>query len=188
MRFLIITGPPFSGKGTQCALIQQILNCEHISTGNLCRTEKASDSNLGRQIAEYDTRGDLVPDEIINVLLANYLDEHSEANAAILDGYPRTQKQVDDLEEILKHRNMKVDLVLNIEVPKEELLNRAKERAKTSNRLDDKDPQIHIKRIELFQDETLPAINYMKSKFHVIDVDGTGSIAVTSEIIRSHIE
>lgn len=188
MRFLIITGPPFSGKGTQCEFIQQTIDCKHISTGDLCRKEKVNNSDLGNQIAEYDSRGDLVPDEIINILLAQFLDEHSEADAAILDGYPRTKKQVDDLLDILNTRNIALDLVLNIEVPKVELLNRAQERAKTSKRLDDRDPQIHIKRIELFQKETLPAIQYMKSQFQVIDIDGTGSIAVTSETIRSHIQ
>ena len=188
MRFLIITGPPFSGKGTQCTFIQKEINCTHVSTGDLCRNEKAKGSDLGRQIADYDTKGDLVPDSIMNTLLAQFLDSHSQENAVILDGYPRTKKQVNDLIGILTERNIEVELVLNIQVPETELLKRAQERAKTSKRLDDKDPEVHIKRIRLFEQETKPAIDYMKSKFQVVDIDGMGSIGVTSEIIRSHIQ
>jgi adenylate kinase len=103
----------------------------------------------------------------------------------ILDGYPRTSPQVDDLLELVMQKDMEIGKVLNIEVPKPELLIRAKKRTETSNRKDDKDPQIHIKRIDVFEASTRPAIEYMKSKLAVKTFDRLGSIEEITERISA---
>lgn len=185
MEILIITGPPYSGKGTQCEILKEQLKFEHISTGDRCRLEKQNETEIGRIMSEYEEKGDLVPDTIMKDLFSQILDENNSRVGIILDGYPRTKLQVDDLIELVQSRKMKIGKVLNIDVPKSELLKRAKKRSETSNRKDDKDPEIHTKRIEVFEESTRPAIEYMKSKIQVLTFDGLGTITEITERIKT---
>ena len=161
------------------------LNRFHISTGDRCRLEKENQTEIGKVMAEYEEKGDLVSDSLMKQLFSKILDENKTDRGIILDGYPRTEAQVNDLIELVGQKNMKIGRVLNIDVPKSELLTRAKKRAETSERKDDKDPQIHIKRIEVFEASTRPAIEYMKSKLEVKTFDGLGSIKEITERIKS---
>jgi adenylate kinase len=184
MEILIITGPPYSGKGTQCDVLKELLNFEHISTGDKCRQEKQNETKIGKIMCEYEEKGNLVPDAIMKDLFSKILDDNKSKAGIILDGYPRTKPQVGDLIALVNSKNLKIGKVINIEVPKSELLIRAKKRAETSNRKDDKDPQIHIKRIEVFEESTRPAIEYMKSKITVLTFDGLGTINEITERIK----
>ena len=185
MEILIITGPPYSGKGTQCKILKEQLGFEHISTGDRCREEKKNETEIGKIMSQYEENGDLVPDSIMKDLFSNILDENNSKIGIILDGYPRTKAQVDDLIELVGSKNMKIGKVLNIDVLKPELLKRAKKRAETSDRKDDKDPKIHIKRIEVFEGSTRPAIEYMKSKIKVLTFDGLGAIEEITTRIKA---
>ncbi|WP_108866500.1 adenylate kinase family protein [Aquimarina aquimarini] len=185
MEILIITGPPYSGKGTQCELLNKQLNFKHISTGDRCRLEKENGTGIGKIMSEYEEKGDLVPDSIMKDLFSEILDENKSNSGIILDGYPRTKAQVDDLLELVCSKKMKIGKVLNIDVPKPELLIRAKKRAETSNRKDDKDPKIHTKRIEVFEESTRPAVEYMKSKIKVLTFDGLGTIEEITKRIKA---
>lgn len=184
MEILIITGPPYSGKGTQCNVLKELFDFEHISTGDKCREEKQNETEIGKIMCEYEEKGDLVPDSIMNALFSKILDDNKSKVGIILDGYPRTIPQVDDLITLVNSKNLKIGKVINIDVPKSELLIRAKKRAETSDRKDDKDPQIHIKRIEVFEEATRPAIEYMKSKIKVLTFDGLGTINEITERIK----
>ncbi|WP_431215144.1 adenylate kinase family protein [Puia sp. P3] len=139
MKIIIVMGPPYSGKGTQCEIISKALGFEHISTGERCRQEKLNKTEIGQIMASFEEKGDLVPDAIMKKLFGQIIDENKKNKGIILDGYPRTKKQVDDLIELTKARNEKISLVINIDVPKHELLKRAAKRAEVSNREDDKD-------------------------------------------------
>ncbi|MFY0629356.1 MAG: nucleoside monophosphate kinase [Flavobacteriaceae bacterium] len=185
MELLIITGPPYSGKGTQCELLKKELNYQHISTGDRCRYEKEQKTAIGLQLDHYQKKGDLVPDDIMKELFSLILDENIKSKGVILDGYPRTKNQVDSLIELTKEKNIQVSKVLNVEVPKETLLIRAKKRAETSDREDDKNPETHLRRIRIFEEETLPAIEYMKSTFEVANFNGLGSIEEISQNIKA---
>lgn len=176
MKILIVTGPPYSGKGTQCEIISKALHFIHLSTGDRCRQEKANRTEIGKILTQYEEKGDLVPDSIMKTLFSKILDENRTEKGIILDGYPRTKPQVDHLLELAKAKNQEVSLVINIEVQKEELLARALKRAADSNREDDKDPETHLKRVRIFEAATRPAIDYMKTLFAVADVDGMGTI------------
>ena len=136
-------------------------------------------------MSEYEEKGDLVPDLIMKDLFSKILDENKSNSGIILDGYPRTIAQVSDLLDLVESKGMKIGKVLNIDVPKSELLIRAENRAKTSERKDDKDTEIHKKRIEIFENSTRPAIEYMKSKINVLTFDGLGSIDVITERIKA---
>ena len=187
MKILIITGPPYSGKGTQCEIIKTELHFTHLSTGDRCRQEKAQRTEIGQIMSRYEEKGDLVPDSIMKTLFGQILDENRHRQGIILDGYPRTRPQVDDLLELVAAKQLEIALVLNIEVPKEELLRRALKRAADSNREDDKNPDTHLKRVRIFENQTLPAIEYMKTRLAVVDVDGIGSIGEITRRITSAI-
>ncbi|UWY28764.1 nucleoside monophosphate kinase [Flavobacterium sp. TR2] len=187
MEILIITGPPYSGKGTQCEILKDELKFEHISTGDRCRLEKQNETEIGKIMSTYEEKGDLVPDSIMKDLFSKILDENIASKGIILDGYPRTEPQVNDLLELVKSKNLEIGKVINIEVPKEELLKRAKKRAETSNRKDDKDVNIHLKRIDVFENATRPAIEYMKSKINVLTFDGMGTIEEITKRIKDNL-
>lgn len=185
MQILVITGPPYSGKGTQCEILEETLNFKHISTGERIRTEKDNNTKIGLIMKEYEEKGLLVPDEIMAELLAQIIVENEKGKGIIFDGYPRTSPQVDTLIKLLKEKNKEVNQVINIEVPKKELLNRARERARNSTREDDKDVKTHLKRIEVFEENTKPAIEYLRVKIKVDDIDGIGTIEEITNRIKS---
>lgn len=187
LKIIVITGPPYSGKGTQCEIISKDLGFVHISTGERCRAEKANGTEIGRIMAGFEEKGDLVPDAIMKKLFGQIIDENMKEKGMILDGYPRTKTQVDDLIELTRSRNQQISLVINIVVPKDELLKRAHKRAASSQREDDKDARIHLKRLEIFETAGRPAIDYMKTMLPVVDVDGTGTIDRTAQKIRQEI-
>ncbi|MDO6432711.1 nucleoside monophosphate kinase [Flavitalea sp. BT771] len=187
MKIIIVTGPPYSGKGTHCEVISKAIGCMHISTGERCRRERSDRTEIGLIISRFEEKGDLVPDAIMKDLFSQIIDENRNENGIVLDGYPRTKAQVDDLIALVNSKKETIDLVINIEVPKAELLARAGKRAEASDREDDKDPQIHLKRVQVFETSTRPAIEYMKLLLRVVDIDGTGSIAEVTHRISEHI-
>ena len=185
MEILIITGPPYSGKGTQCEILKTSLDFNHVSTGDRVRREKEENTPIGKVMKSYEENGQLVPDEIMQQLIEQIIDENLHAKGIILDGYPRTRSQVNTIADLLAVKNLDVRNVINIDVPKEELLIRAKKRAEVSNRKDDLNYDIHLKRIEIFEQETRPAIEFMKEKFKVIDINGLGTIdSITKAITQ----
>jgi adenylate kinase len=185
MKIIIITGPPYSGKGTQCDELVKEYELAHISTGEHIRKEKDTKSELGKIMSDYDVKGELVPDEIMKRLLKKLIKEHENNSGIILDGYPRTIPQVKDLIEVLTERDLSIDTIINIEVPTDELLNRAKKRAETSTREDDKNPETHYKRIRVFEEQTKPTIEYMKKEFTVNTFDGLGTVEEITERIKA---
>ena len=185
MKIIIVAGPPYSGKGTQCEILSKTMGYDHISTGERCRQEKLNCSEIGLIMSKFEEKGDLVPDMIMKDLFGQVIDENKGKKGIILDGYPRTKAQVDDLIELVNSKNEEISLVINIEVPKTELLARASKRAEVSDRKDDKDPLIHLKRVEVFETSTRPAIEYMKTLLQVVDVNGTGTIdEITHRILE----
>lgn len=187
MDIIIITGPPYSGKGTQCQFLKDTFNLTHVSTGDRIREEKANKTEVGKLMSEYADKGELVPDEVMKTLFGNVIDENLDKPGIILDGYPRTEPQVDTLLELAAEKNTPITHVLNIEVPTEELLKRAGVRAATSDREDDKDEATHLKRIKVFEESTKPAIEYLKTKVNVLNINGLGEIKDITEKISSHL-
>jgi len=158
----------------------------HVSTGDHCRLEKERETVIGKTIAVYDTQGDLVPDSIMKTLFGQILEENKITEGVISDGYPRTIPQVNDLLALCDEMELSITNVINIEAPKSELLHRAEQRAIYSNRADDKDPKIHLKRIDVFEEATRPAIEYMATKMEVTAFDGLGSIESITEKIKNY--
>lgn len=122
--FIILLGAPGSGKGTAGEVLSEDLKLTSISTGQIFRDNMKNKTELGKKVEEYMERGDLVPDEITIQMLAERLEEPDVKDGAILDGFPRNLNQAIKLDEILKKKNAKVDIALNLEVPVDEIITR----------------------------------------------------------------
>ena len=160
---------------------------DSISTGEQIRREKQNKSTLGQIMSDYDEKGELVPDNTMKLLLEKIIQDNLKSNGIILDGYPRTIAQIDDLVSVLKSYKIEIDNIINIEVPNDELLKRAKKRAETSTREDDKNPETHYKRIRIFEEQTKPTIDYMKEKFKVNTFSGLGKVEEITKRIKASI-
>lgn len=175
MYIMIICGAPGSGKGTQSDLIAEKYQLLHLSTGDMLRHEVASGSELGRTIDSYISNGDLIPDDLMEDLLAHRIDTvEPHINGIILDGFPRTVDQAVALEKILADRNLKVDALVDLDVRHDELIIRLLNRGKTSGRSDDNINTI-TQRLHVYAEKTMPVNNYyiQKGMYHKVEGMGT---------------
>lgn len=174
---LILFGPPGSGKGTQAVKLAEEFNLLHISTGDLFRSELKNETPLGMEAKKYMDKGELVPDEVTIGMLSNKLDEYAgKVNGFIFDGFPRTQPQAEALDKLLDLKNTSITLVLALEVPEDEIVNRIKERGKTSGRADDLNDDIIRNRFKVYLKETAQVADHYKKSDKVVELEGVGSI------------
>ena len=166
---LIILGPQGSGKGTQAKLLAQKYGLTHISTGELLRKEIASGSAFGQVLKEKLDRGDLVTDaELFSILEKAPL---AGRQGFILDGTPRNLSQAKELESVLAKVGVDIDRVILLTLLHEESIARLQKRAKIEHRQDD-NPEAIQKRLDLYNHETVPVIEYYRSQGKLIEVDG----------------
>ena len=121
---IIMMGAQGTGKGTVAGLLKDSLNLPHISTGDIFRKNIKEGTELGKIAIKYADEGKLVPDEVTNSMVKNRLNEEDCKNGFILDGYPRNIAQAEELDKILDEKNEKVDLVVNLSTPTEEIIER----------------------------------------------------------------
>jgi len=172
---VVIFGAPGSGKGTQSAFISEKYGLEHLSTGDLLRSELQTKSDLGTLIDSYISKGNLVPDQLIINMLANVLDTKKSEKGYIFDGFPRTTAQAEALKIMLAERDMNVSIVLDLAVTEEELINRLLNRGKTSGRSDDNFETIQ-KRIQVYNSMTIPVKDFYIKEGLVLDIKGIGTM------------
>lgn len=172
---IVIFGPPGSGKGTQSEAIIEKYGLSHISTGEILRAEIKAGSDIGIIAASYIDRGELVPDSVIIEMLDQKLNRLNNSTGVIFDGFPRTVAQARALKEMLARRNQTIEVMLNLEVNKEELIARLLKRGETSGRSDDNLETI-TKRIEVYERDTAPVIDFYKAEGLYRGVCGVGSV------------
>lgn len=175
MKYIVIFGPPGSGKGTQSDKIIEKYGYAHISTGDVLRAEIGANTELGQKAHEFIKDGNLVPDELIIEMLAVSLDKIEAKEGVIFDGFPRTTPQAEALKTMLAKRGGDVDFMLSLEVPKEELVTRLIERGKSSGRADD-NLQVIEARILVYEKETAPVMDFYKNEGSFNGIEGMGSI------------
>ncbi len=184
MTNLILFGPPGSGKGTQAVKLAESFHLLHISTGDLFRSELKNETPLGMEAKKYIDKGELVPDEVTIGMLSNKLDEHEgKVDGFIFDGFPRTQPQAEALDKLLELKGTTISLVLALEVPEDEIVQRIKERGKTSGRADDLDDSIIRNRFQVYLKETAQVLDHYKKADKVIVLNGVGSIEDISQAL-----
>ncbi len=172
---VVIFGPPGSGKGTQGKKIAEKYDLAHVSTGELCRKAIHTNTHEGVIAKSYIDRGELVPDETIIDMLDAFLEHLPVGKGILFDGYPRTVAQAEALTQILADHGSKLSVMLNLEVEKEELMSRLLKRGETSGRSDDNDGTIK-KRLEVYEAQTLPVIDFYKKKRLYKAIKGIGDI------------
>ena len=181
---IILCGAPGSGKGTQSAFIAQKYGLQHLSTGDVLRAEIAKGSELGKQIDALIAKGNLVPDEMINGVIENYIASLPEdCKGTIFDGYPRTVAQAEALTEMLKKYGME-GLMIDLMVDEQLLIQRLIERGKVSGRADDNLNTIRH-RIAVYHNQTEPIAHYYLHHGNYFAVNGNHTMAdVFLQIMR----
>jgi adenylate kinase len=209
---LVLLGPPGAGKGTQASAIVKKYNIPHISTGDIFRANIKAGTELGKKAKEYMDKGLLVPDDLVVSIVKDRLSEEDCKDGFLLDGFPRTVNQGEALDRELNQMSLKLDKVINIDVEKEVLIERAIGRRICKNcgatyhikfnpskkegicdicenqlfqRDDDKKETVE-KRIEVYLKQTRPLIDYYTEKGLILNVDGNKSIDVIfNEIVKA---
>ncbi len=199
---LILLGPPGSGKGTQAKLIVEKYGIPQISTGDMLREAVAKGTELGKEAKKYMDAGQLVPDEVVIGIVKERLQQPDCEKGFILDGFPRTIAQAEALDKILEEMGKKIDAVINIQVPEEEVVKRIVYRRTCKNcgavyhliynppkednkcdkcggelyqRDDDKEETVR-KRYKVYKEQTEPLVEYYAKKGILYNIDGTKSI------------
>ena len=184
---IVIFGAPGSGKGTQSELITAKYGLDHISTGDVLRGEIKKGSELGTTAKGYIDNGQLIPDKLMTDILASVFDSLKDSKGVIFDGFPRTIAQAESLKEMLAERGYAISLMLDLEVPEEELMDRLIKRGKLSGRADDNEETIK-KRLVVYHSQTAPLIEWYKKEGLHRHVNGHGTLEEIFENISKAID
>jgi adenylate kinase len=172
---IVLMGPPGSGKGTQALLVSERLGIPHISTGDIFRANVRGGTPLGLEAKKYMDAGDYVPDAVTNAMVHDRLDQPDTHNGFLLDGYPRTVTQVDELASMLRENGVELDRVIELEVDLEEVVSRLVKRAGADGRTDDSEEVIRHRQ-ELFVEQTAPLTAVYEAQGLLARVDGMGTV------------
>jgi adenylate kinase len=187
---LILLGPPGSGKGTQAQRLVQRYGIIQLSTGDMLRAAIAAQTPVGLKAKDIMAAGHLVPDDIVVGIISDRIDQPDAKKGFILDGFPRTVRQAEALDELLKRKHMKLEAVIELRVNESALLERVETRAAETRargeevRLDDT-PEVLINRLAAYRAQTEPLIHYYSERRKLLTVDGMMTIEeVTREVSR----
>ena len=172
---IVIFGAPGSGKGTQSERIVEKYGINHISTGDVLRAEIKNGTELGKTAKGYIDQGQLIPDELMIDILASVFDSFKDSKGVIFDGFPRTIAQAEALKKMLAERGQDVSLMLDLEVPEDELMVRLIKRGKDSGRADDNEETIK-KRLHVYHSQTSPLIDWYKNEKKYQHINGLGTM------------
>tara|TARA_B100001057_G_scaffold461786_1_gene514138 strand:+ start:1105 stop:1668 length:564 start_codon:yes stop_codon:yes gene_type:complete len=179
---IILFGPPGAGKGTQAKNLEVKLNNFQVSTGEMLRNEIKNDTNVGKKIINNMNEGKFVDDEIVNKLIEKVLFDKKKNNKLIFDGYPRTLKQAQNLDQLLTKSNQKIEFIFFLNVNKKTIIERIEKRKKLENRSDDS-LEVILKRYDTYMETTKPVLNYYSSKSNFKEINGDSKIdEITSKI------
>jgi adenylate kinase len=175
-------GPPGAGKGTQAEIVANHYGIPAISTGDIFRANVAKNTELGVEAKRYMDAGEYVPDSVTNLMVRNRIDEEDAVKGFLLDGYPRTLAQVDELDGMIRHTGHRLDAVVVITVDPVELVGRLTARAQTEGRADDTEDVIR-RRQEVYVEQTEPLIELYRKRGLLCEVDGLGEVDEVSKRI-----
>ena len=172
---IVIFGAPGSGKGTQSERIVEKYGINHISIGDVLRAEIKNGTELGKTAKGYIDQGQLIPDELMIDILASVFDSFKDSKGVIFDGFPRTIAQAEALKKMLAERGQDVSVMVDLDVPEEELMVRLIKRGKDSGRADDNEETIK-KRLHVYHSQTAPLIDWYKNEKKYQHINGLGTM------------
>lgn len=173
---IVLFGPPGAGKGTQSQKLIDKYGLIHLSTGDLLRGEIAQGTELGLEAKKLMDHGMLVPDAVVIGMISHKLDANKDAKGFIFDGFPRTVKQAEALDELLESKNAPISGMIALEVNDDELLQRLLLRGKDSGRADDQNPEVIRKRVDEYNNKTAPVADFYKGQDKFKSINGIGSV------------
>lgn len=200
---IVLVGPPGAGKGTQAAFLAKNLSIPHISTGDLFRANIGQQTELGKLAKSYMDKGELVPDEVTIAMAKDRMEQADAAHGFLLDGFPRNVSQAEALDGMLSESGMKLDAVLDLEVPEDEIVKRIAGRricrkdsahvfhatynppkaegvcdvcgGELYQRDDDTEDTVR-KRLEVYHTQTEPIIDYYRAQDLVVTIEALGKV------------
>jgi adenylate kinase len=182
---LLLIGPPGAGKGTQAARLSAAYDIPAISTGDIFRENVKNGTELGVQAKTFMDAGQYVPDSLTNDLVRDRLQQPDTADGFLLDGYPRTLQQVEELDDILGVSGASLDAVVVLTADNDEVVRRLLKRSAEQGRSDDTEEVIR-KRLDVYTEQTAPLVEVYGARDLVVTVDGLGEIdEVTGRIIAA---
>ena len=185
---IVLFGPPGAGKGTQSEKLIEKFELIHLSTGDIFRANIKGETDLGKLAKSYMDKGELVPDSVTISMLESEVNKYEQPKGFIFDGFPRTSAQANALDQFLTSKQSEITCMLALEVEESELRARLLNRAKTSGRPDDANPEIIQNRIDVYNRETAPVADYYKAQHKYKGIPGVGSIEEISERLFAAIE
>jgi len=180
-RFLLI-GPPGAGKGTQAALLANAYSIPAISTGDIFRANVKNETELGLKVKLIMDRGEYVPDSLTNELIRDRLSQADAEAGFLLDGYPRTNDQVNELDDILGSQHRNLDAVILLVADTDELVRRLLKRAQEQDRADDTEEVIRHRQ-NVYLEQTQPLIEIYSARDLLVEIDGLGQVGEVTERI-----
>jgi adenylate kinase len=170
---LVLIGPPGSGKGTQAARLTERFDAPTVAFGEVFSDHKERGTDLGRKAAEQIDAGELVPDEIVVSMARERLEEKDVSHGFLLDGFPRTVPQAEELEAMLDEKGLSLDAAIYLQVPNDVVVERLSARSETEDR-DDDDEQTVRNRLRVFDESTTPLLEHYREKGLLVEIDGVG--------------
>lgn len=168
---IVFIGPPGAGKGTQAQRLIETYPMAHLSTGDMLRAARDAKTEIGRKADKYMSAGELVPDDVMVAIIAERLGEPDCQQGYLLDGFPRTIAQAEALDAMLAERGTPLDVVLELQVPEEELFQRLAGRGRA-----DDSPEVIRQRLVAYREQTEPLLKYYGERKLLKSIDGIGTV------------
>lgn len=185
---IVLFGAPGAGKGTQAVRLTEKYHFNHISTGDVIRGEIRDATALGMTLQEAISRGELAPDHVVIEIIDAYMHSHKEAVGNIFDGFPRTIPQAEAFDRILAGHGLKIDLMIELVVPEEELVQRILLRGRASGRADDVSEEIIRNRIEVYNAQTAIVAGYYRAQGKYVAINGSRPVEETFAALCGEID
>ncbi|MCL2413682.1 MAG: adenylate kinase [Bacteroidales bacterium] len=182
-KFIVLLGPPGSGKGTQASNLVKEFGLTHISTGECLRQEVAAQTAIGKEVEEIIAGGNYVSDKIANEIIQRYEIKHDNPNGYLFDGYPRTVSQAEFLDRSLASQGFSITAAIDLDVDDEVLVERILTRGRTSGRADDFEATAR-KRIKIYHDVTHILEDYYRKQGKLRTIKGDFKVEETWEKIK----